>query len=121
MYRALAAALDAIRRHCSSAPIVRPAARTCDARRGCFAAAAMSVLSPTEDGGYALIGAPHFVAAVRRHRLGEGGVYAQTATRLRDLGYRWRALRRVWTSIVPRTWSASIAPPCLAQPQVFRR
>src|SRR6266513_643569 len=55
------------------------------------------VLSPAEDGGYALIG-------VRRvsWRLfdgiawGESGVYAQMAERLRALGYRWRALCKVW-------------------------
>src|SRR5713101_6634633 len=53
------------------------------------------VLSPAEDGGYALIGARRV-----SWRLfdgiawGEGGVYAQTAERLRALGYRWRALCR---------------------------
>ena len=98
MYRALAAAL---RRYSAAlligtdCPVLRPQ----DLRRatrllrgGCDV-----VLSPAEDGGYALIGARRV-----SWRLfdgiawGESGVYAQTVERLRALGYRWRALCRVW-------------------------
>jgi len=124
MYRALAAAL---RRYSAAlligtdCPVLRPQ----DLRRatrllrgGCDV-----VLSPAEDGGYALIGARRV-----SWRLfdgiawGEGGVYAQTAARLRDLGYRWRALRRVWDVDRPadleRLRSLRLVS---AQPQVFRR
>jgi rSAM/selenodomain-associated transferase 1 len=98
MYRALAAAL---RRYSAAlligtdCPVLRPP----DLRRatrllrgGCDV-----VLSPAEDGGYALIGARR----VSRRLFdgiawGESGVYAQTVERLRALGYRWRALCRVW-------------------------
>jgi glycosyltransferase A (GT-A) superfamily protein (DUF2064 family) len=56
-----------------------------------------AVLSPAEDGGYALIG-------LRRNsrRLfsgvdwGSARVLAQTRRRLRQLGWRWKELRTVW-------------------------
>jgi len=124
MYRALAAAL----RHYAAAvligtdcPVLRPQElrrATRLLRGGCDV-----VLSPAEDGGYALIG-------VRRvsWRLfdgiawGKSGVYAQTAERLRALGYRWRALCKVWDVDRPadleRLRSLRLAS---AQPRSFRR
>ena len=124
MYRALAAAL---RRYGAAVligtdcPVLRPQElrrATRLLRGGCDV-----VLSPAEDGGYALIG-------VRRvsWRLfdgiawGESGVYAQTAERLRALGYRWRALCTVWDVDRPadleRLRSLRLAS---AQPPAFRR
>jgi rSAM/selenodomain-associated transferase 1 len=124
MYRALAAAL---RRYSAAlligtdCPVLRPQ----DLRRatrllrgGCDV-----VLSPAEDGGYALIGARRV-----SWRLfdgitwGEGVVYAQTAERLRALNYRWRALRTVWDVDRPvdldRLRSLRLAS---ARPPAFRR
>ena len=124
MYRALAAAL---RRYAAAlligtdCPVLRPQElrrATRLLRGGCDV-----VLSPAEDGGYALIG-------VRRvsWRLfdgiawGESGVYAQTAERLSALGYRWRALCKVWDVDRPadleRLRSLRLAS---AQPPAFRR
>jgi len=124
MYRALAAAL---RRYSAAlligtdCPVLRPQ----DLRRatrllrgGCDV-----VLSPAEDGGYALIGARR----VSRRLFdgiawGEGVVYAQTAERLRALNYRWRALRTVWDVDRPvdldRLRSLRLAS---ARPPAFRR
>ena len=124
MYRALVAAL---RRYSAAlligtdCPVLRPQ----DLRRatrllrgGCNV-----VLSPAEDGGYALIGARRV-----SWRLfdgitwGEGVVYAQTAERLRALNYRWRALRPVWDVDRPvdldRLRSLRLAS---ARPPAFRR
>jgi hypothetical protein len=52
------------------------------------------VLSPTEDGGYALIAARHAPRAIfEAVAWGEPQVFRETAKRLDRLGCRWRALR----------------------------
>lgn len=56
-----------------------------------------AVLSPAEDGGYALIG----LARARRSLFtgvdwGSNRVLAQTRARLRRLGWRWQELRTLW-------------------------
>jgi len=56
-----------------------------------------AVFAPTEDGGYALVGA----SRVSKHLFGRvdwstASVMRQTQGRLRSLGWRWRELRRVW-------------------------
>jgi uncharacterized protein len=55
------------------------------------------VLYPAEDGGFALLGARRVSPELFRG-IAWGGplVYAETARRLGELGYRWRALRTVW-------------------------
>lgn len=60
-------------------------------------AGADTVLSPAEDGGYALIG----LSRVRRSLFtgidwGSERVLAQTRRRLKRLGWRWQELRTVW-------------------------
>ena len=56
-----------------------------------------AVLSPAEDGGYALIGlrrvSPRVFSGMN---WGTGAVLAETRRRLRGLGWRWRELRTVW-------------------------
>ena len=56
-----------------------------------------AVLSPAEDGGYALIGlrrvSPRLFAGIE---WGSSSVLEQTRVRLRELGWRWRELRAVW-------------------------
>jgi len=56
-----------------------------------------AVLSPAEDGGYALIGlrrvSPRLFSGIE---WGTGSVLQQTRVRLRELGWRWRELRVVW-------------------------
>ena len=55
------------------------------------------VLSPTEDGGYALIAARHAPRAIFEGMAwGESQVFDETAKRLDRLGCRWRALRSLW-------------------------
>ena len=79
----------------SDCPALRPADLRAAARA--LRAGAAAVLSPAEDGGYALIG-------LRRasRRLFEGitwgssRVLAQTRSRMRRLKWRWRELRTVW-------------------------
>jgi len=94
MYRAL-------RRHPgavligSDCPALRPAdlrAAACALRAG-----ADAVLSPSEDGGYALIGLRRAARSVF-DGVAWGGpkVLDQTRTRLRRRGWRWRELRTVW-------------------------
>jgi uncharacterized protein len=124
MYRALAAAL---RRYSAAlligtdCPVLRPQ----DLRRatrllrgGCDV-----VLAPAEDGGYALIGARRVSRRLFEGiAWGESGVYAQTAERLLALGYRWRALRRVWDVDRPADLERlrSLRLPS-ARPPAFRR
>jgi hypothetical protein len=60
-------------------------------------AGADAVLSPAEDGGYALIG----LARARRRLFsgidwGSDRVLAQTRLRLKRLGWRWKELRTLW-------------------------
>ena len=56
-----------------------------------------AVLSPAEDGGYALIGlrraSPRLFSGIQ---WGTDGVLSETRQRLRGLGWRWRELRTVW-------------------------
>lgn len=56
-----------------------------------------AVLSPAEDGGYALIGlrriSPRLFTGME---WGTDLVLAETHRRLRELGWRWRELRTVW-------------------------
>jgi len=79
----------------SDCPVLRPADLRAAARA--LRAGADAVLSPAEDGGYALIG----LRRVSR-RLFDGiawstpQVLAQTRRRLRRLGWRWQELRTVW-------------------------
>jgi rSAM/selenodomain-associated transferase 1 len=98
MYRALARAL---RRHRSAIVIGAdcPALRPADLARAARALAGGCdmVLAPAEDGGYVLIGArrisPRLFSGIA---WGEAEVYETTLRRLDALGYRWRALRRLW-------------------------
>ena len=98
MYRALA---EALRRHRAAiligadCPALRPAHMRSAARAlagGCDVA-----LAPAEDGGYVLIGArrisPALFAGID---WGSPSVYAASVRRLEALGYRWRALPRLW-------------------------
>jgi uncharacterized protein len=79
----------------SDCPVFRPADLRAAARA--LQAGADAVLSPAEDGGYALIG----LRRVSR-RLFDGiswstpEVLAQTRRRLRQLRWRWKELRTVW-------------------------
>lgn len=98
MYRALRGAL---RRHRAAIVIGAdcPALRPADVRRAArlLAGGCDAVLVPVEDGGYALIGvrrvSPRIFAGIE---WGSRDVYAATAAKLDALGYRWRALRRLW-------------------------
>jgi glycosyltransferase A (GT-A) superfamily protein (DUF2064 family) len=98
MYRALSRAL---RRHRGAIVIGSdcPALRPHDLARAArlLAAGCEVVLAPAEDGGYVLIGARR----VSRELFdgiewGSSSVYEATARKLTELGYRWRALRRLW-------------------------
>ena len=98
MHRALARAL---RRH-RGAIIVGsdcPALRPRDLRRAArwLAGGCDAVLAPAEDGGYALIAAKR-VSPLLFSGIAWGGpdVYVMTMRKLVSLGYRWRALERVW-------------------------
>jgi uncharacterized protein len=98
MHRALARAL---RRH-RGAIIVGadcPALRPRDLRRAArwLAGGCDAVLAPAEDGGYALIAAKR-VSPLLFSGIAWGGpdVYVTTMRKLVSLGYRWRALERVW-------------------------
>jgi uncharacterized protein len=56
-----------------------------------------AVLSPAEDGGYALIALSRVRPSLFREiAWGTSAVWAQTVARLEAAGYRWRALRKVW-------------------------
>jgi hypothetical protein len=98
MYRAFERAL---RRHPyvvligSDCPVLRPADLRAAAKA--LKAGADAVLSPAEDGGYALIG----LRRVSRRLFagvewGSPAVLAQTRSRLKRLGWRWKELRTVW-------------------------
>ena len=98
MHRALERALE---KHESAILIGSdcPALKAADLRAAARALrnGSSAVFSPTEDGGYALIG-------LRRNsrRLFSGiewggtDVFRQTRLRLRRLGWRWKKLRTVW-------------------------
>jgi rSAM/selenodomain-associated transferase 1 len=98
MHSALARAL---RRHRgaivigSDCPELRPTHLERAARW--LAGGSQVVLAPAEDGGYVLIGArrisPRLFSAIA---WGGPEVYEATARRLDALGYRWRALPRLW-------------------------
>jgi uncharacterized protein len=76
-----------------------PVLRVADLRAGARAlqSGADAVLSPAEDGGYALIGlrrtSPRLFCGIE---WGSDSVLAETRRRLRELGWRWRELRTVW-------------------------
>ena len=76
-----------------------PALRADDLRRAArlLCAGYRVVLAPTEDGGYALIGARSAPRALFEG-IGWGGkqVYADTIRKFHHPEYRWRALRRLW-------------------------
>jgi uncharacterized protein len=76
-------------------PVLR-VADLCAAARA-LQGGADAVLSPAEDGGYALIGlrrtSPRLFSGIE---WGSDSVLAQTRLRLRELGWRWRELRTVW-------------------------
>ncbi len=55
------------------------------------------VLTPADDGGYALIGARRLDAAMFSHiEWGTGGVLAQQRARLRDTGLTWHEMETLW-------------------------
>jgi rSAM/selenodomain-associated transferase 1 len=123
MYRALSRALRQHRGAIlvgSDCPGLRPE----DLRRAArlLAGGSDAVLGPAEDGGYVLI-------AARRvsPRLFEGiawgtpDVYAATAQRLNQLGYRWRALRRLWDVDRPDDLDRLGSLRSRAMPQFARR
>ena len=76
-----------------------PVLRVADLRAAARAlqSGAEAVLSPAEDGGYALIGlrrtSPRLFSGIE---WGSDSVLARTRLRLRELGWRWRELRTVW-------------------------
>ncbi len=76
-----------------------PVLRAADLREAARAlqGGADAVLSPAEDGGYALIGlrrtSPRLFCGID---WGSDSVLAQTRRRLRELGWRWRELRTLW-------------------------
>jgi len=76
-----------------------PAMQPADLRaaRRALLGGASAVLAPAEDGGYALIGlrrvSERLFAGIE---WGSGTVMQATRERLRDLGWRWRELRRLW-------------------------
>jgi glycosyltransferase A (GT-A) superfamily protein (DUF2064 family) len=98
MHRALSRAL---RRHRGAMVIGSdcPALRPADLRRTArwLAGGCEVVLAPAEDGGYVLIGArrisPRLFSGIA---WGGPEVYETTVRKLDSLGYRWRALRRLW-------------------------
>ena len=98
MHRALARGL---RRHRGVIIIGAdcPALRPRDLRRAArwLAGGCDVVIAPAEDGGYALIGARR-VAPLLFTGIAWGGpdVYESTVRKLVSLGYRWRALERLW-------------------------
>ena len=94
MYRAL-------RRHPgailigSDCPALRPADLRAAARA--LRGNADAVLSPAEDGGYALIGVRRAARGLFQGvEWGSARVLAQTRLRLKRLRWRWRELRTVW-------------------------
>ena len=98
MHHALARAL---RRHRGAIIIGAdcPALRPRDLRRAArwLAGGCDVVIAPAEDGGYALIGAT-CVTPLLFSGIAWGGpdVYESTVRKLVSLGYRWRALERLW-------------------------
>ena len=76
-----------------------PSLRSTDLRAAAKAlrSGADAVLSPAEDGGYALIGARRSARALFDGvKWGSARVLAQTRARLKRLGWRWKELRTVW-------------------------
>jgi rSAM/selenodomain-associated transferase 1 len=79
----------------SDCPALRPADLRAAARA--LQEGADAVLSPAEDGGYALVGMRRAArAAFRGVRWGSPQVLAQTRARLKRLRWRWKELRTVW-------------------------
>ena len=76
-----------------------PVLRTADLRAAerALGEGADAVLSPAEDGGYALIGLRRVSPRLfSRIEWGGDSVLSETRRRLRALGWRWRELRVVW-------------------------
>jgi rSAM/selenodomain-associated transferase 1 len=90
----------ALRRHAGAVLIGSdcPALRPADLRAAARALRTVdAVFSPAEDGGYALVGVRRAVRALFDGvQWGSAKVMAQTRTRLRRLGWRWKELRTVW-------------------------
>ncbi len=79
----------------SDCPALRPGDLRAAARA--LRDGADAVFAPTEDGGYALVGASRVSKRMfARVDWGTASVMRQTRQRLRALGWRWRELRRVW-------------------------
>jgi rSAM/selenodomain-associated transferase 1 len=79
----------------SDCPSLRPADLRAAAR--VLRSGLDAVFCPAEDGGYALIGVRRSARTLFDGvRWGSAKVMAQTRTRLRRLGWRWRELRTVW-------------------------
>ena len=79
----------------SDCPVLRPR----DLRQAArwLAGGADAVFAPAEDGGYALIGVKRTsLRLFERVEWGSREVMAQSRTRLRRLGWRWRELPAVW-------------------------
>lgn len=76
-------------------PVLRPADLRAASRA--LRGGADVVLSPAEDGGYALIGLRRVSPPLfSRIEWGSDSVLAETRSRLRALGWRWRELRVLW-------------------------
>ena len=98
MYHALS---QALRRHRGAIVIGSdcPALQPRDLRRAArlLAGGCHVVLAPAEDGGYVLIGARRISRRLFSGiAWGTTEVYETTAQKLDGLGYRWRALPRLW-------------------------
>ena len=94
MYRALRGNPQAILIG-SDCPALRPADLRAAARA--LRAGADAVISPAEDGGYALIGVRRASRELfTRIEWGSGRVLSQTRRRLRRLRWGWKELRTVW-------------------------
>lgn len=79
----------------SDCPALRP--HDLRAARGALREGADAVLSPAEDGGYALIGVRRSARSLFGGiEWGGADVLAQTERRLARLGWRWKRLRTVW-------------------------
>ncbi|MGE0876199.1 MAG: TIGR04282 family arsenosugar biosynthesis glycosyltransferase [Burkholderiales bacterium] len=98
MHRALARGLRTHRAAIligADCPALRPGDLRIAARALCDGVDA--VFAPTEDGGYALVGASRMSKRLfERVAWGTGSVMRETQRRLRTLGWHWRMLRRVW-------------------------
>ena len=80
-----------------------------------------AVLTPVEDGGYALIGLRRSDARVFEGiAWGTGGVTAATRTRLRALGWRWLELDMLWDVDRPADYQRLVASGLLGEANLPR-